>query len=69
MQRLGANGLRGPVLEQFRDFHGSILYRQKNIGYDKTLYIVDNRQSLHFKQLFDSIKFFNLSIDLFISLF
>ena len=39
----------------------TILYRQKNIGYDKALYIVDNRQSLHFKQLFDSIKFFNFN--------
>ena len=39
----------------------TILYRQSNIGYDKTLYIVDNRQSLHFKQLFDSIKFFNFN--------
>ena len=39
----------------------TILYRQKNIGYDKTLYIVDNRQSLHFKQLFDSIKFFEFN--------
>jgi len=39
----------------------TILYRQNNIGYDKALYIVDNRQSLHFKQLFDSIKFFNFN--------
>ena len=39
----------------------TILYRQKNIGYNKTLYIVDNRQSLHFKQLFNSIKFFNFN--------
>ena len=39
----------------------TILYRQNNIGYDKTLYIVDNRQSLHFKQLFDSIKFFEFN--------
>ena len=39
----------------------TVLYRQKNIGYDKALYIVDNRQSLHFKQLFDSIKFFNFN--------
>ena len=27
----------------------------------KLLYIVDNRQSLHFKQLFDSIKFFEFN--------
>ena len=40
----------------------TILYRQKNIVYDKAFYIVDNRQSLHFKQLFDSIKFLSLMI-------
>ena len=39
----------------------TILYRQKNIGYDKAFYIVDNRQSLHFKQLFDSIKYFDFN--------
>ncbi|MFL2548632.1 MAG: arginine--tRNA ligase [Gammaproteobacteria bacterium] len=39
----------------------TILYRQKNIPYDKAYYIVDNRQSLHFKQLFDSIKFFKFN--------
>ena len=39
----------------------TILYRQNNIGYDKVLYIVDNRQSLHFKQLFSSIKFFEFN--------
>ena len=39
----------------------TILYRQKNIEYDKAFYIVDNRQSLHFKQLFDSIKFFEFN--------
>ena len=39
----------------------TILYRQKNILYDKALYIVDNRQSLHFKQLFESIKFFEFN--------
>src|SRR5210317_260481 len=39
----------------------TILYRQNNIGYDKAFYIVDNRQSLHFKQLFDSIKFFEFN--------
>ena len=39
----------------------TILYRQNNIGYHKTLYIVDNRQSLHFKQLFSSLKFFNFN--------
>ena len=39
----------------------TILYRQQNIGYDKVFYIVDNRQSLHFKQLFDSVKFFEFN--------
>ena len=39
----------------------TILYRQETIGYDKTFYIVDNRQSLHFKQLFDSIKYFKFN--------
>ena len=39
----------------------TVLYRQKNIDYDKAFYIVDNRQSLHFKQLFNSIKFFEFN--------
>ena len=39
----------------------TVLYRQKNIDYDKAFYIVDNRQSLHFKQLFDSISFFEFN--------
>ena len=39
----------------------TILYRQNNIGYDKVLYIVDNRQSLHFKQLFSSVKYFEFN--------
>ena len=39
----------------------TILFRQKNIGYDKTFYIVDNRQSLHFEQLFSSIKYFEFN--------
>ena len=39
----------------------TILFRQKNIGYDKAFYIVDNRQSLHFEQLFSSIKFFGFN--------
>jgi len=39
----------------------TVLFRQENIGYDKTFYIVDNRQSLHFEQLFSSIKFFNFN--------
>ena len=36
----------------------TVLYRLKYHNFDKTLYIVDNRQAFHFKQLFDSIKFF-----------
>ena len=39
----------------------TILYRQNNFSYDKAFYIVDNRQSLHFEQLFNSINFFELS--------
>jgi arginyl-tRNA synthetase len=39
----------------------TILYRQSKFNYDKSYYIVDNRQSLHFKQLFDSIKFFSFN--------
>ena len=39
----------------------TILFRQKNIGYDKSFYVVDNRQSLHFEQLFSSIKFFEFN--------
>ena len=36
----------------------TVLYREKNIPYDKAYYVVDNRQSLHFKQLFNSLRFF-----------
>ena len=36
----------------------TVLYRLKYHNFDKTLYIVDNRQAFHFKQLFDSINFF-----------
>tara|TARA_B100001121_G_C18689289_1_gene622247 strand:+ start:767 stop:2407 length:1641 start_codon:yes stop_codon:yes gene_type:complete len=39
----------------------TVLYRQNHIGYDKAFYIVDNRQSLHFKQLFESIKYFDFN--------
>ena len=39
----------------------TILYRQKYIGYDMALYVVDNRQALHFNQLFSSIKFFDFN--------
>lgn len=39
----------------------TILYRNENLPYDEALYVVDKRQSLHFKQLFSSIKHFELS--------
>ena len=39
----------------------TILFRQKEIPYDKTLYVVDKRQSLHFQQLFSSIKYFGFN--------
>jgi len=37
------------------------LFRQKNIPYDKALYVVDKRQTLHFQQLFSSIKYFGFN--------
>ena len=36
----------------------TVLKRKKENEVDKTLYIVDKRQKLHFEQLFDSIKYF-----------
>ena len=36
----------------------TVLNRKKQYKVDKTLYIVDKRQKLHFEQLFDSIKYF-----------
>ncbi len=36
----------------------TVIYRLNNIDFDKILYVVDNRQKLHFKQLFQSIKYF-----------
>ena len=36
----------------------TVLNRKKKNKYDKAIYIVDKRQKLHFKQLFDSIKYF-----------
>ena len=36
----------------------TVLNRKKENEVDKTLYIVDKRQKLHFEQLFDSIKYF-----------
>ena len=37
------------------------IFRQKNIPYDKALYVVDKRQTLHFQQLFSSIKYFSFN--------
>ena len=39
----------------------TILYRQQHIPYDEAIYVVDKRQSLHFEQLFKSIKYFDLN--------
>ncbi len=39
----------------------TVLYREKNIPFDKIFYVVDSRQSLHFKQLFSSIKYFEFN--------
>jgi len=39
----------------------TVLHRKKHIPYDKALYVVDKRQSLHFQQLFSCISFFNLT--------
>ena len=36
----------------------TVLNRKKESEFDKTLYIVDKRQKLHFKQLFESIEYF-----------
>ena len=36
----------------------TVLNRKKENKYNKAIYIVDKRQKLHFKQLFDSIKYF-----------
>ena len=36
----------------------TVLDRQKRNNFDKTIYVVDKRQKLHFEQLFNSIKFF-----------
>ncbi|NCV54507.1 MAG: arginine--tRNA ligase, partial [Betaproteobacteria bacterium] len=37
------------------------LYRQRNLPYDEAIYVVDKRQSLHFEQLFKSIKYFGFN--------
>ena len=39
----------------------TILYREKHIPFDKIFYIVDSRQSLHFRQLFSSAKYFEFN--------
>ncbi len=39
----------------------TVLDREERISPDNYLYIVDNRQSEHFKQLFSSVKYFNFS--------
>jgi len=39
----------------------TVLYRQESLPYSKALYVVDNRQSLHFEQLFKCIKFFGFN--------
>ena len=38
---------------------GTVLNRLENYQHDIVLYVVDNRQKLHFEQLFESIKYFN----------
>jgi len=35
------------------------LLRNKQISHEKVLYVTDNRQKLHFEQLFESLSFFN----------
>jgi len=35
------------------------LLRNKEISHEKVLYVTDNRQKLHFEQLFESLSFFN----------
>ena len=37
----------------------TVLLRNKEIPHNKVLYVTDNRQKLHFEQLFQSIEFFN----------
>ncbi len=40
---------------------GTVYFREQNGNFDKYLYVVDQRQSNHFVQLFKTIKFFELS--------
>tara|TARA_X000001036_G_scaffold70424_1_gene61771 strand:+ start:247 stop:1890 length:1644 start_codon:yes stop_codon:yes gene_type:complete len=37
----------------------TVLLRNQNITHEKVLYVTDNRQKLHFEQLFQSLKYFN----------
>ena len=43
----------------------TVLNREERISPDNYFYIVDNRQSEHFKQLFSSVKYFNFGVYLF----
>tara|TARA_B100001250_G_scaffold300046_1_gene261685 strand:- start:603 stop:2240 length:1638 start_codon:yes stop_codon:yes gene_type:complete len=40
---------------------GTVLNRLENYQHDIVLYVVDNRQKLHFEQLFESIKYFDFA--------
>ena len=40
---------------------GTVYFREKNDDYDQYLYVVDQRQTNHFKQLFATVKYFELS--------
>ena len=40
---------------------GTVYFREQNGNFNKYLYVVDQRQSNHFVQLFKTIKFFELS--------
>ena len=37
----------------------TVLFRNQEILHEKVLYVTDNRQKLHFEQLFNSLEFFN----------
>ena len=40
---------------------GTVVFREKNFNVDKYIYVVDLRQANHFRQLFSTVKYFNLS--------
>ena len=40
---------------------GTVYFREKSDNYDQYLYVVDQRQTNHFKQLFATVKYFELS--------